>query len=121
MGVGAHRLIDGNRMGADSCAPVGPAAASGPGFHIRWQPSGPRVSARAIPVSADGRGPPADDRVPRFTMNFCVLVSEPSRLPRVLFLLPVATHSVSVKDTLLHRKQDAASATRKEDTSLGTI
>jgi len=70
MGVGAHRLIDGNRMGADSCAPVGPAAASGPGFHIRWPPSGPRVSARAIPVSVDGRGPPADARVPRFTMNF---------------------------------------------------
>ena len=61
---------DGNRMGADSCAPVGPAAASGPGFHIRWPPSGPRVSARAIPVSVDGRGPPADARVPRFTMDF---------------------------------------------------
>ena len=61
---------DGNRMGADSCAPVGPAAASGPGFHIRWPPSGPRVSARAIPVSVDWRGPPADARVPRFTMNF---------------------------------------------------
>ena len=61
---------DGNRIAADSCAPVGPAAASGPGFHICWPPSGPRVSARAIPVSVDGRGPPADARVPRFTMNF---------------------------------------------------
>ena len=60
---------DGNRMGADSCAPVGPAAASGPGFHIRWPPSVLRVSARAIPVSVDGRGPPADARVPRFTMD----------------------------------------------------
>ena len=66
---------DGNRMGADSCVPVGPAAASGPGFHIRWPPSGPRVSARAIPVSVDGRGPPADARVPRFTMNFFFFMS----------------------------------------------
>jgi hypothetical protein len=64
------RDADGNRIGADSCAPVGPAAASCPGFHIRWPPSCPRVSARAIPVSVDGRGPPADARVPRFTMNF---------------------------------------------------
>ena len=56
---------DGNRLCADSCAPVGPSAPSGPGFHVRWPPSGPRVSARAIPVSADLRCPPADPRVPR--------------------------------------------------------
>jgi hypothetical protein len=59
---------DGNRMGVDSCAPVGPTAASGPGFHVRWPPSDPRVSARAIPVSAGGRGPPADARVPPVTV-----------------------------------------------------
>ena len=61
---------DGNRIGADSCAPVGPAAASGPGFHIRWPSSGPRVSARAIPVTAGGLGLPADARVPSLSMNF---------------------------------------------------
>ena len=69
MGVGAHRLIDGNRMGADSCAPVGPAAASGPGFHVRWLPSGPRVSARAIPVTAGGLGLPVDARVSPLSMK----------------------------------------------------
>ena len=62
---------DGNRMGADSCAPVGPAAASGPGFHVRWPPSGPRVSARAIPVTAGGLGLPADARFPPLSMNLC--------------------------------------------------
>ncbi len=62
-------VTDGNRLGADSCAPVGPTAASGPGFHVRWQPSGPRVSARAIPVSAGWRGPPADARFPPLSMN----------------------------------------------------
>ena len=65
-----HRAGDGNRMGMDSCAPVCPTAASGPGFHVRWPPSGPRVSARAIPVSAGGRGPPADARVPPVAMDF---------------------------------------------------
>ncbi len=65
---------DGNRMGADSCAPVGPAAASGPGFHVRWPPSGPRVSARAIPVTAGGLGLPADARVSPLSMNFYHLI-----------------------------------------------
>ena len=59
---------DGNRMGVDSCAPVCPTAASGPGFHVRWPPSDPRVSARAIPVSAGGRGPPADASFPPVSM-----------------------------------------------------
>ena len=68
-----HRAGDGNRMGMDSCAPVCPTAASGPGFHVRWPPSGPRVSARAIPVSAGGRGPPADARVPPVAMDFGTL------------------------------------------------
>ena len=69
-GVRDRDPADGNRMGVDSCAPVGPTAASGPGFHVRWPPSGPRVSARAIPVSAGGRGPPADAKVPPVAMDF---------------------------------------------------
>ena len=63
-------LPDGNRLGVDSCAPVGPTVASGPGFHVRWPPPGPRVSARSIPVSAGWRGPPADVRLPPLSMNF---------------------------------------------------
>jgi hypothetical protein len=65
-----YMVPDGNRLGADSCAPVGPTAASGPGFHVRWPPSGPMVSARAIPVSAGWLGPPADARFPPLSMNF---------------------------------------------------
>ena len=72
-----HRAGDGNRMGMDSCAPVCPTAASGPGFHVRWPPSGPRVSARAIPVSAGGRGPPADARVPPVAMDFFFILTGP--------------------------------------------
>ena len=60
-GVG---MLNGNRMCGDSFASVGPSAPPGPGFHVCWPPSGPRVSARAIPVSADWRGPPAAARVP---------------------------------------------------------
>ena len=63
-------LADGNRMGVDSCAPVGPTAASGPGFHVRWPPPGPRFSARSIPVSAGWCGPPADPVLPPLSMNF---------------------------------------------------
>ncbi len=75
---------DGNRLGADSCAPVGPTAASGPGFHVRWPPSGPRVSARAIPVSAGWRGPPADARFPPLSMKFffALAVRHARHLPR---------------------------------------
>ena len=65
------RAGDGNRMGMDSCAPVCPTAASGPGFHVRWPPSGPRVSARAIPVTAGGLGLPADARVPPLSIHCC--------------------------------------------------
>ena len=57
-------------MGVDSCAPVGPTAASGPGFHVRWPPPGPRVCARSIPVSAGWRGPPADARLPLLSINY---------------------------------------------------
>ena len=67
-----HRAGDGNRMGRDSCAPVCPTAASGPGFHVRWPPSGPRVSARAIPVTAGGLGPPADARFPPLSIQYSV-------------------------------------------------
>ena len=52
-------IPNGNRLCADSFASVGPSAPPGPGFHVRWPPSGPRVSARAIPVSADWRSLPA--------------------------------------------------------------
>ena len=61
---------DGNRMGVDSCAPVGPTAASGPGFHVRWPPPGPRFSARSIPVSAGWHGPPADPVLLPLSINF---------------------------------------------------
>ena len=63
-------IPDGNRLCADSFASVGPSAPPGPGFHVRWPPSGPRVSARAIPVSANWRGPPAAAGVPPVSMNF---------------------------------------------------
>jgi hypothetical protein len=63
-------VCDGNRLCADSFASVGPSAPPGPGFHVRWPPSGPRVSARAIPVSANWRSPPAAAGVPPVSMNF---------------------------------------------------
>jgi hypothetical protein len=78
-GVG---MLNGNRMCGDSFASVGPSAPPGPGFYVCWPSSGPRVSARTFPVSADWRGPPAAARVPPVTINLTFIsrfVSSPSR------------------------------------------